>query len=147
MPYGCVPAWQREVLEIRNPTAVTQIGNQKLPAPYRSIGSIASAVKYNSNHWTDTTIVSQAGCDMGVMVLHANKRQIQSLCVSGCRVVRMEVMSHSRRGHIQERLEVFEGGSKMLLRSKAAHIPNMLAEDRFLLTEETEGIFELWPER
>src|SRR6202043_1891945 len=69
---GCVPAGQWHVAKMTPPFEAREIRHQKFPAPDRSIGAVAGAVKGHADDLALQSILRHAAGNVGMMMLHSD---------------------------------------------------------------------------
>src|SRR5208337_1947437 len=126
---GCFPARQRDIGEVRCPLKAAVVSQQHFPSPDTAIGTIARTVKREADDTAFKVVLRHAACDVRVMVLHPDLRQLGvRQCPAGRKVIRMQIVSNGQRRNLQNALQVFDGLFEEAVAFCVPEVPDMLRE-------------------
>ena len=69
-------AGQRNIRKVRGALEAAVIGQQHFPSPDAAVGAVAGAVKRDADDAAFQMVLRHAACDVRVMMLHADLRQL-----------------------------------------------------------------------
>ena len=121
------------------------IAEQALSSPDCPVWPIPGPIPDQPQGGGGHTVVSQAGCQVCVVVLHCDARGCQrgSVCPLGRQIVGMEVMGHGCRFHRIEPQKIFDHTHKRVEGSRSLQVADVLAEQDLVADPQRHCVFEL----
>src|SRR5271157_1436851 len=140
---GCFPARQRDIGEVRCPLKAAAVSKQHFPSPDTAICTIARTVKREADDTAFEVVLRHAACDVRVMVLHPDLRQLAvGQCPAGRKVIRMQIVSNGQGGDLQNALQVFDGLFEEAVAFCVLEVPDMLREKGMAALGQADGVLQ-----
>lgn len=134
-----------DVTQVGRPAAVAAIADQELAAPHGPVGTEAGAVEGHAYDRLGQAVLRQAGRDVRVVVLHAQKCRSLArgpfLGEPGGRVVEVQVVDQGGGTDGKEALIKLHVADELLKRLIMVEVAHVVAEERLPATAERERRF------
>ena len=130
-----------------HPLVAAEVGHQHLAAPQRAVGAVAQPVEGQAQHRRRPTVLDHARRDVGVVVLHADGRQVELEGELGRQVLRVEVVGHHLGLHAVEVAEVVDRLQERAVRGQVLEVADVVAGHHGGALHDADRALQLGPER
>jgi hypothetical protein len=132
---------------VAHPPEHVEVRHQQLAAPRRAVGAQAQAVEGHAEDGLGSPVLGQAGGDVGVVVLDADRRQVEVGGELGRQVLRVQVVGHHLGGHAGERAQVVDRLQERPVGGKVLEVADVVAGHHRVALGHRHRALQLGPHR